>query len=189
MCLVMLYLFASNIHAQSFDEEQERRVRSGLQMFRSILSADKDINKKHNEQQGIDIVFVYDKDLERAQALARRFVRMGRGDKKGKIKDLPITIHIMRNLAGIAQENIQAAGIFILEKVESERIQQTAEYGLQNNIVTYSPYEGDVEMGIMSGLMIATRPKPYFNQATLNGSQIRIKPFMLKVAEIYEPES
>ncbi len=169
------------------NEEDDRRVRNGLKMFRTILIADQDIAKKHNRQDGMDIVFLFDQDLERAQLLARKFVRLGRGDKKGKIKDRPITVHIMRDLKGIEAEQIQAAGIFILDRVAPEQVQAAAEYGKANNIVTYSPHKGDVEKGIMSGLLIDTRPKPYINVATLSHSQIRIKSFLLKVAELYEP--
>lgn len=181
-----LLIFCSGTNAS---EEQERLVRNGLKMFRTILTADQDINSKHNKIDGIDIVFLYKEDLTRARGLARKFVLMGRGDKKGKIKDHPIKVHITTDITNIENQKINAAGIFILDPLSEEILQSAADYGLQNKIVTYSPFQGDVEKGILGGLIIDTRPKPYINVDTLDKSGLRIKSFFLRVAKLYESGS
>lgn len=182
LSLVLLLSYASLASA-----DDELRVRNGLKMFRSILSADQDIRNKHNKNQAIDIVFLYSGELERAEKHARKFVRMGRGEKKGRIKDMPILIHLARDLSGIEKKSVDAAGLFILSPLDPGAISGIVEYGKKHNIVTYSPFEGDVEQGILSGLTIDTRPKPYINAQVMNASGVRFKSFFLRVAKVYDP--
>ncbi|MCC2604474.1 hypothetical protein [Planctobacterium marinum] len=166
---------------------EDFRVLNGLKMFKSILQADQDINDKHNPDNGLDIVFLYTGELQQAEKLARSFLRMGRGDKKGRIKDMPVFVHLVRDMAHIEEMNIAVAGIFILNKLNTEEIKGIAQFGLSHNIVTYSPFQGDVEKGIFSGLTIDTSPKPFINAQVMNNSGIRIKSFFLRVATLYEP--
>lgn len=182
--ILMLTFFVCPLSA---NEDDEILVRNGLKMFRTILIADQDIEDKHNADAGIDIIFIYRDDLPRAQNLARRFVLMGRGAAKGKIKDRPISVHISTSLEQIRKQELRPAGLFILDKVSDEALSDAIKYGLEHNIVTFSPFKGDVEKGVLSGIVIDTRPRPFINQQTLQRSELRIKSFFLKVAEIYEP--
>lgn len=182
MVLVVLLCFSSPAWS-----EEDFRVLNGLKMFKSILQADQDINDKHNADNGLDIVFLYTGDLQRAEKLARSFLRMGRGDKKGRIKDMPVFVHLVKDMAHIEELEIAAAGIFILNKLSTEEIKAIALFGQSRNVVTYSPFRGDVEKGIFSGLTIDTSPKPFINAQVMNDSGIRIKSFFLRVATLYEP--
>jgi len=182
MVLVFLLCFSSPAWS-----EEDFRVLNGLKMFKSILQADQDINDKHNADNGLDIVFLYTGDLQRAEKLARSFLRMGRGDKKGRVKDMPVFVHLVKDMAHIEEMEIAVAGIFILDKLSTEEIKAIALFGQNHNIVTYSPFRGDVEKGIFSGLTIDTSPKPFINAQVMNNSGIRIKSFFLRVATLYEP--
>lgn len=184
---LIILLFALSSGSLQANEEQEMLVRNGLKMFRTILIADQDIQSKHNESNGIDIIFIFKDDLPRAQRLARRFVLMGRGSTKGKIKDRPISVHITTSLEQIRKQELKPAGLFILDKVDEETLQDAIQYGLEFNIVTYSPFKGDVEKGVLGGIVIETRPRPFINTKTLEASDLRIKSFFLKVAHLYEP--
>lgn len=185
--ILMASLLLAFSQANYADEEQDRRVRSGLKLFRAILSADRDITAKENTKQELDIVFVYQSDIPRAEGFARSFVRMGRRDKKGKIKDRPLKVHILQDINTIDELSLKPAGIFIVDTLPNQKIQETANFGKQHGLVTYSPFEGDVEKGILSGLSVETRVRPYINVATMNASNLRIKPFFMKVAKTYEP--
>lgn len=183
--LTLLLLLPSS--ASYADDEQERRVRSGLKIFRSLLTADMDIVNKQSNKQTLNIAFIYSDDAVRAAGYARTFVRMGRREQKGKVKDRPLSVHLIKNLAAIAEHNLQPAAIFVIENISDEKIAATIEYGKQHGLVTYSPYTGHVEKGILSGLAIETRVRPYINLVTLNESKLRIKSFFLKAAKHYDP--
>ncbi|XOV77774.1 MAG: hypothetical protein ACFHVJ_12545 [Aestuariibacter sp.] len=185
--LLAAALFIGLVTPVNANEEQEILVRNGLKMFRTILTADQDIEHKHNEDNGIDIIFIYTDNLSRAQHLARKFVLMGRGATKGKIKDRPISVHITTSLTQIRQQQLRPAGLFILDKVDNDTLLDAVQYGLEHKIVTYSPFKGDVEKGVLGGIVIGTRPRPFINNITLQNSDLKIKSFFLKVAELYEP--
>jgi hypothetical protein len=181
--IVLLALLINTVNA---NEEQEILVRNGLKMFRTILIADQDIEHKHNDENGIDIIFIYSGDLTRAQQLARKFVLMGRGATKGKIKDRPVSVHISTSLTQIRQQQLRPAGLFILDTLDEATLTDIVQYGLEYNIVTYSPFTGDVEKGILAGIIIDTRPRPFINRTTLQKSKLKLKSFFLKVAKLYE---
>lgn len=184
---LVLWLVPLLFISVTVEAEENFRVLNGLKMFKSILQADQDIKDKHNPDNGLDIVFLYHRDVKQAERLARSFLRMGRGDNKGRIRDMPIFVHLVNDLSQIDAQNIAVAGLFVLDKLDTPEIQSVAQLGLQRNIVTYSPYQGDVEKGIFSGLTIDTSPKPFINATVMNESGIRIKSFFLRVATLYEP--
>lgn len=182
LCLLLFFSFSLSATA-----EDDFRVLNGLKMFKSILQADQDIRDKNNPDNALDIVFIYNRDIKQSEKLARTFLRMGRGDKKGRIRDMPVLVHLMTDLSQISSQNISPAGVFVLDRLNTEQINAVASYGQRTNIVTYSPFPGDVEKGIFSGLTIDTSPKPFINAAVMDSSGIRIKSFFLRVATLYEP--
>lgn len=56
-------------------------------------------------------------------------------------------------------------------------------YGIKHRIIIFSPFQGDVERGASGGILISDRILPYLNLETMHLSDIRIKPFFLRIAE------
>ncbi|UAA40157.1 hypothetical protein KIH87_07365 [Paraneptunicella aestuarii] len=162
------------------------RVRAGLKVFRSMLMADRDITTKSTSDNEINIVFIYNANMEQAESLAHSFVRMGKQETQGKIKGSLIKVHILKELDTITKLALAPAGIFVLEPIPDEMIQNIINYGKAHHVVTFSPYQGDVEKGVLGGLEIETRVRPFINTHTLQVSELRIKSFFLKAAKIYE---
>lgn len=171
---------------ENLSDVQAGKIRTGLKIFRSLLLADRDIENKVNEEQSIDIVFLFQSNNSKAKHFAKTFVRMGRRSSVGLIKGNPIRVHVMRKLSLIEDTSIQPAAIFIVNPLIETRVRAIAEYGRKNNIITFSPYEGDVENGILGGLVVDSRILPFINTDTLAASEVRIKSFFLKVARTYE---
>lgn len=189
---ILFFVISMNLPSPAFANEnliddQAGRIRTGLKIFRSLLLADRDIEEKVNDEQSVDIVFLFQANNGKAKHFAKTFVRMGRRSSVGLIKGNPIRVHVMRKLSLIENTNIQPAAIFIIDPLIESRVKAIAEYGRKNKIITFSPYEGDVENGILGGLAVDSRILPFINTSTLAASEVRIKSFFLKVARTYEP--
>ncbi len=65
-------------------------------------------------------------------------------------------------------------------------MQSLVRFGIDRHVIVYSPFEGDVESGILGGLSIEAQVRPYLNRATLESSHIMLKEFFLKVAKVYQ---
>lgn len=169
-----------------FSEFDTSRVRTGLKVFRSMLMADRDITAKSTNDNEINIVFIYNSNMEQAESLAHSFVRMGKHETQGKIKGSLIKVHILKELDTITKLSLDPAGIFVLEPIPDEIINSIINYGKSHHVITFSPYQGDVEKGVLGGLEIETRVRPLLNAHTLQDSELRIKSFFLKAAKVYE---
>ena len=58
-------------------------------------------------------------------------------------------------------------------------------YGIGHHVIVYSPFEGHVELGVLGGLSVEAQVRPFLNRATLEASQISLKPFFLSVAKVF----
>lgn len=188
LMLAIPFLFVNtSMSAENLSYDQGGRIRTGLKMFRSMLLADRDIEKKTNKQSETDVVFLYQSNASKAKHLARSFVRMGRMQNKGQIKGSHIKVHLTRELDFIQETQLKPAAIFLVDPLIESKVQAVARYGKEHQIITFSPYEGDVENGILGGLVVESRIHPFINMKTLEESNVRIKPFFLKVAQAYDP--
>lgn len=194
----MIVMFATSLSvptitpayaADGMLDNQTGRIRTGLKIFRSLLLADRDIETKTNSDEQTDIVFIYHSNGSKAKHFAHTFVRMGRLENKGQIKGSQINVHIMRRLNSIQEEKIKPAAIFLVDPLIEDRVRAIADYGIDNQIITFSPFEGDVENGILGGMMVTSRIHPFINMQTVEQSEVQIKPFFLKVAKTHAPDN
>lgn len=183
---LLLLFYSTCIFAAFGDSAEDRQVRIGLKLFRTILAADQHIQAKTNKADELTLILIYVGSAERAQKLARELAVMGRGQKKGKIRGIPATIKISRP-GELSALSAPPAGIFIIDPLGSSDLRQIIDYAHQHHRILYSPFSGDVERGVMAGLAIETRVRPYVNQSALKASSIDLKAFFLKVSKIYEP--
>ena len=185
--ILLLMLAFSHAAASAVDEVQERRIRSGLRLFRAVLAADKDIASKTDSAGKLLLLVVYADDRKLAESFAAELEQLGKGDKRGTVRKLPIDVQVSNDLSLKPFQNQVPAGIYVVEKLYDDDVNRLVRYGVENHVIVYSPFEGDVNKGILVGLAIETRVRPYINLHTMRESRIRIKQFFLKVAKHYEP--
>jgi len=101
-----------------------------------------------------------------------------------KIQDIPIQISItgIDELSDRVEPSL--AGIFLVEPAGDE-IEAVIRLGREHRAVVFSPFAGDVERGVSSGMVTTDRMLPYVNVEAMRLSGIRIKPFFLRIAEQY----
>lgn len=169
------------------DEAQERRTRGGLRLFRAILAADEDISSKTNPNGSLLLTVLYHENSRMAETFAEELRILGKGSKRGKIRKVPIEVEISNDLSLDSYADRVPAGFFIVEDLRDSDLDHLVRYGIDRGVIVYSPFEGDVDRGVLGGLAIETRVRPYINLKTMRDSRIRIKAFFLKVAKHYDP--
>ena len=184
---IILILLLTTSATFAADEAQERRIRSGLRLFGALLAADEDIATKTSSDGKLNILIIYATDQKLAETFAKELEQLGRGKKQGTIRNMPIEVHISNDLSLTSFQKQPPAGIFLLETLQDDELKNVVQFGITNHVIVYSPIEGDVNRGVLGGLAIETRVRPYINVKTLRESKIQIKAFFLKVAKHYEP--
>jgi predicted nucleotidyltransferase len=89
-------------------------------------------------------------------------------------------------LPNVAKDKGQFAGVLMTQKMNAKQLQTLTVSANAKHMVVFSPFEGDVERGVQSGIAVEARVRPYLNTKALRNAQVRLKPFFMKVAKAYE---
>ncbi|MDO3380928.1 hypothetical protein [Gilvimarinus algae] len=173
-CLLLSLVLSFPSHSLVADAFSDRRAYVGLKLFRTLLAADLDAPGKS----GNTIYFVYATDQALAEQHAKQYA-----DNAPKAEDISLeTIPLER----LISQKTQAGGVFVSQKLNGLELDTLVNYAKRQHVITFSPYEGDVEAGVLGGLAVEATIKPYINVNTLSLSAVNIKSFYLKVAKLYE---
>lgn len=177
--LLLLLLLIVPLQAALADEAQQRRVLVGLKLFPAVLAASEALGPE-STLRNIRVIIVYQDDENSAEELADTLQSIGKiKEKKLVVETVPIN--------RLPQHSSDPPfGLFIAQRNE-EDVEVISHYGQQHNVITFSPFRGDVERGILAGIVISDRILPYINRQTLASLPFDLRAFFLKVAEIYEP--
>ncbi len=168
------------------NEITERRISIGLRFFRSLLASDNKLPEKLNVANQLNLLLISTKDPSESQEIAEQLLNAGRANSKGKIRGFPINISISTTEQLSASKHTPLAGIYLTDKLSQQQLTTIINYGISHQIIVYSPFEGDVQAGILAGLDISINVRPYINSRTLKKSQLVIKALFLKVSKFYE---
>ena len=179
LLLTLVLQLTAALPVMAADAPELRRLRAGLDLFPSFLAADTAIASKVAPTDGkLHIALIYDSNQRLAIQEAARL------QKVGQIRHLPIIVDIMRPTALLANST-PLAGIFITQP-QLAQLTKIVHYGKAHSIITFSPFIGDVALGVSGGISVTARILPKVNIPTLKASGLRIKPFFLRVASLYE---
>ncbi len=167
-------------------ESDERRLRSGLKQFKSVLAADRDLKRKKTVDDKLHVLMVYRNDIDNALLLAEELVQKQPGGGVAAIRKMQIkaTVVSISELAKFSDKRI--AGVYLTQSLSQEGLKRLVDYGVDKKLIVYSPFEGDVHRGVVMGMSIGTRLYPLININTMEASGLRIKKFFFKVAKKYE---
>jgi hypothetical protein len=161
------------------DSYTDRRVLAGVKVFQMLLAADLDIAEKAGGDGSLVLCLLYLNDKESADGSRQAL-------SENTIRELPARIEILSLEELLQRADYKPAGIFLTEPLPQASLQSLIHYSAQRRVALYSPFEGDVEKGVMAGLAVEARVRPYLNMAAVQNAGIRIKPFFVKVAKLYE---
>ncbi len=177
--VVVLSLLALLPLAGYADDQDQRRILIGLNIFPAVLAADSAITQKVAVGHKLELLLLYDVDRTDAKQLADQL------NSLAPIRGLTIDAHIASydRLADYNQH--PPAGIFLTEPQPS-RLGAVVTFGERHHIIVFSPFAGDVEQGVATGIYVSDQILPYVNMKSLKQSGIQLRPFFLEVARHYE---
>jgi hypothetical protein len=161
-------------------ERDELRVRAGLDLFPSLVTADLDISKKKGSDGTLTLLLIYTDDRAQAVLMAQTLSALK------AIRNIPIRVEVSNDLSMSAYAVNSPAGIFLTQPL-GEKLPDVIRYAINKGVIMFSPFQGDVEKGVLGGLHISDRVLPYINKSTMNAAGINIKQFFMRVSVIYGP--
>ncbi|WP_207689379.1 YfiR/HmsC family protein [Desulfonema limicola] len=160
------------------DQVTQRRILAGLDLFPSFLAADRDIENKQTPDKEL-LLYIVISGMDEITAQIDGHLRNIR-----QVRGIPVRVEIVSNAEFQNYIGPVPAGIFLIQHVPD--INNIIQYSRENSIMIVSPFEGDVERGVMGGVFISDRILPLINMNAVKEAGIRLKSFFLRVAKIYE---
>lgn len=164
------------------DDFSDRRITAGAKIFRALLAADIEIEKKSGEDGDLRLCLLYTDAPGNAEKAAAALL----GRDEPRIREMPIRIEMLSYIEWMAADREKFAGVFLTQRLNSEQLQMLTAFAGSAHRVVFSPFEGDVERGVQSGIAVEARVRPYLNTKALRLAHIQLKSFFLKVAKTYE---
>lgn len=175
--MLLLVLFASGVLA---DALSERRAQVGLNLFRTFVAADNDIARHVDSHNALLITMLYVGTSGAAEQYQRQLQK-----SLPSVKQLLTRIHVM-SLSELLLHDGAPAAVFVTEKLSQHEREQLVNLSIDHRFLVFSPFEGDVEQGILGGLAVEARVRPVVNMNTLRAGDIPLKDFYLSVSRQYE---
>ncbi len=176
LAVLLFSLPSVSLVAQSFGE---RRVHVGLKLFRTLLAADTDNGSKLDADGKLPVYLAYADDDRDARDYARS---LSVGMKS--VRGIEVRVEVAA-LSELLQGDIAPAAIFVAQPLEDAEIAQLVRYSIERRVIVFSPFEGDVEKGVLGGISVEATVRPLINMRTLAASGVAIKGFYLKVVKRY----
>jgi len=164
------------------DEEENRRVDISLSIFPRIVAVDNNFRSKLNQENMVELAFLYREDKERAQSLSELLISKNKNIGGMKIVSRAVDI---KKILKIRAENKPTA-IFISESLNDNDFKKVIAMAEKCGCIIFSPFTGDVERGVAVGISVTNRVKPYFNIRALKRSKIAINALLMKMSKRYE---
>lgn len=181
LCLVTLAGLLQPGYATRADDYDERRVRTGARLFRALLAADLALERKVGADGKLHVQ-IYARDKSYADGIAA-LIAPKSDDPESKIRGLDVAVETS---AALPSSDRPLAGVFLAQAPDDAALDQLIGWGIREHVAIYSPFEGHVERGVLGGLSVEAKVRPYVNLKTLAASGIELKPFFLKVAKVHE---
>jgi hypothetical protein len=181
--VLMLWLLTATFAPAVADAFTDRRITVGQKLFRTMLVANLNYKSHISSDASIYVDLLYQHDNEQAKKLAS-----GLTLELTTINGVPVIVRPLSIAQYINHPKVSSIGAFITEKFDLNSLKKVIAKGQINQHILFSPFEGDVEKGVMAGLSVESRVRPYVNILALEQSNIKMKPFFIKVSKLYAPK-
>ena len=180
--LLLALMLACNLVAVAFaDSFEDRRVRTGARIFRSLLAADMDLAAKSKARAGLQIWVIGKGDA--LQLDVHELIASQTDAKRALIQNLPVKITGYQSIEQISALSAPVAVFFVSAPKEAE-FKQWLDWSAKTRTVLFSPFDGHVERGMTAGISIQAKVQPLLNQRQAKALELKLKPFFLRVAKV-----
>ena len=176
--VLFLSLFSAGIFA---DVMQERRLTISASLFPRIIAVDTEISKKLDAAGNIRLALIYSDSKTKAEKISRLMTR-----KVKKIAGKTIVFSLVDINSPSSLDSEKHAGLFLVQPLSERQIQKAINHSNNNNILLFSPFEGDIERGVMASIFVGAKIRPYFNVLSMKNAGVNLKSGLLKVSKLYE---
>ncbi|MBF0272139.1 MAG: hypothetical protein HQL98_08770 [Magnetococcales bacterium] len=156
------------------------RLQLGIKIFPALVGGNLDLASQTNKDGTLLLLIVYGEDRGTGENLVRMLNTSTRVIDHYPIQVVVCMVSEFRQFA-----DRPVAGIFLAESLKSAPMEEIIVFGIAKKSIIFSPFEGDVQNGVMAGMEISTQVKPALNLVTLRKSGIRLNSLFIKVAKIY----
>ena len=180
--LLFSLVLACNLVAVAFaDSFEDRRVRTGARIFRSLLAADTDLQSKAKARAGLHIWVIGKGDV--LQQDVHELIASKVDPKRATIQTLPVTISSHQSFDELGSLPAPVAVFFVSAPKEAE-FKKWLDWSAKTRTILFSPFEGHVERGMTAGISIQAKVQPLLNQSKAQALQLKLKPFFLRVTKV-----
>jgi hypothetical protein len=173
--LLLLAHFPAPAQAQ---ELLPPRLQIGINLLPAVIAANKAVINSSIDSE-LSIYLVYEADRHLAEQLQGRLAR------RGAIHKRRLVISAVQIDELFAKELPRNSTVFIVEPVE-DRLPALIEFAARQRALLFSPFQGDVELGVNAGFRVTDKVLPMVNMASLKQSRIQLKAFFLRIAVKHE---
>lgn len=173
--------WAASVDVQA-DPNQDRRAEMGARLFRSVLLADLDIEKKLSAKGEVRVVVIAE-DAGRSRLLAETIARRDPQGIPEPVRKYPIVIEEMRPDAFL-KSDAPCVAVFIAQPLARAAETTLKDKAEKEGFIVFSPFEGDVERGFLIGLSIEAQVRFFVNTKAAGAARIRFKELFLKAAKV-----
>ncbi len=176
--VLVLILVAGSMNLLA-DALAERRALVGLNLFRTFVAADRDLQRHRNQYGYLPVVVLYARSPDVAERFQEQLLQ-----SFSSVKEIPTDIQSL-SLEDLLTLSQPPGAVFVAEKLTAGDRQRLVLASIQRQFLVFSPFEGDVEAGVLGGLAVEARVTPVVNMNTLTASRIPLKQFYLSVSRRY----
>ncbi len=180
--IIALVTLSSSAFSVVADDYSDRRIHAGAKLFRTLLAADQNITEKVTPDNKLQLALIYNNNQSAAKSVADDL----QGRANSDIRNIPIKTTLLKVSELASSGTTHLAGLFITQQLFEDELQMVIRYAVDHHIIIYSPFEGDVEKGVLGGMSVEARVRPYLNIRTMQAADVHLKPFFMKVAKQHE---
>ena len=182
--LLFALLLACNLVAVAFaDSFEDRRVRTGARIFRSLLAADIDLAAKAKARAGLRIWVIGKGDA--LQLDVHELIASQTDAQRSAIQTLPVQITGYQQFDQISALAAPVAVFFVSSPNEAE-FKKWLDWSAKTRTILFSSFDGHVERGMTAGISIQAKVQPLLNQSRAQAIDLKLKPFFLRVTKVLQ---
>jgi len=164
--------------AASAQESLPPRLQIGINLLPAVIAANNGLATVGLDS-NLPIYLVYSDNDHLAEMLKQSLGRIDR------IRKHAIDIQTIKLDDLLALDPEPFSSVFITEQLDS-RLPQMIQFSRQQRALLFSPFKGDVKLGVATGFQVTDRVLPMVNVESLKQSKIQLKAFFLRIAVKYE---
>lgn len=181
LALLLLLVFF-DCHALVADTNTDRRITVGLKLFPVLLAADTEAENRTGSNGHLNVQLLYVEDRQAAEHAAQQLALDLENIRGTRVDIRPVSLSTYLD----GPQGAAPLALFLTERLNPGELQRLVRKASAEAVILFSPFEGDVEKGVLAGVSVQASVRPYLNKSTLAQTGVALKPFFLKVAKLYE---